>query len=173
MNKQVEIIDNFLNKENFQFIQALLLGDGTFPWYYNHGTVYDNETDHVNNYQFTHNFYSDHCPRSDYFNAIFPVIEIIKPISILRIKSNLLTRTETHVKHGFHIDVSETELLKESKTGILYLNSNNGYTLFENGEIVESVENRFAIFNSKLMHTGTTCTDEKVRVVINFNYISN
>ena len=35
---------------------------------------------------------------------------------------------------------------------------------------VESIENRFVTFPSHLHHTGTTCTDQKRRVVINFNY---
>ena len=55
-------------------------------------------------------------------------------------------------------------------TAILYVNSNNGYTLFEDGTKVESVENRIVLFDSNLRHTGTTCTEEKVRIVVNFNF---
>ena len=41
---------------------------------------------------------------------------------------------------------------------------------FKNGDKVESVANRVVIFDSKLQHQAVSCTDEKVRVVINFNY---
>ena len=50
------------------------------------------------------------------------------------------------------------------------MNTNNGYTEFEKGDIVESVENRMVIFDSNLKHQTVTCTDEKIRIVINFNY---
>ena len=64
------------------------------------------------------------------------------------------------------------EKQKQWTTSILYVNTNNGYTKFEDGTIVESVANRLVSFPSNMKHTGTSCTDEKTRVVINFNYFS-
>ena len=51
-----------------------------------------------------------------------------------------------------------------------YVNSNNGYTLFEDGTRVESVANRYLRLSGDLRHTGTSCSDEDRRVLINFNY---
>ena len=65
---------------------------------------------------------------------------------------------------------SQKEKLKQLTTAIFYANTNNGYTKFENGLIVESVANRMVFFSADMKHTGTSCTDEKTRVVINFNY---
>ena len=62
------------------------------------------------------------------------------------------------------------EKLKQSSTSIFYVNTNNGYTKFEDGTKVESVANRMVTFPSNMKHTGTSCTDERIRVVINFNY---
>ena len=53
---------------------------------------------------------------------------------------------------------------------IYYFNTNNGYTLFENGDKVESIRNRLIMFKSNLRHTGTTCTDKPNRYVLNINY---
>ena len=50
------------------------------------------------------------------------------------------------------------------------MNSNNGYTYFENKEKVKSVANRLLKFDNIMKHSGTTCTDENQRVVININY---
>jgi hypothetical protein len=50
------------------------------------------------------------------------------------------------------------------------VNSNDGYTKFETGEIVESVANRIVIFDSDVKHTGTTCTNALGRFVVNLNY---
>jgi len=41
----------------------------------------------------------------------------------------------------------------------------------ENGKKVESVENRLVVFPTELEHCGVSCTDNKQRVVINFNFL--
>ena len=56
------------------------------------------------------------------------------------------------------------------KTAIFYLNTNNGYTLFEDGTKIESVANRLLTFDANLPHTGTSCTDKQFRCVLNINY---
>ena len=40
----------------------------------------------------------------------------------------------------------------------------------EDGTKVESIANRMVTFPSNMKHKGTSCTDERTRVVINFNY---
>jgi hypothetical protein len=93
-----------------------------------------------------------------------PVLKHIKHKKINRVKANLLTRTDEIIEHGMHTDQ------KKGTTGILYLDNSNGYTKFENGKKVESEENKYVEFDSTIKHTGSTCTDKKRRVVINFNY---
>ena len=57
-------------------------------------------------------------------------------------------------------------------TAIFYINSNNGYTIFKDTkEKVKSVPNRLLKFDTRMKHSGVSSTDEKRRVVINFNYI--
>ena len=74
-------------------------------------------------------------------------------------------------QNGVEIDASVHEkILSQITTSIFYVNTNNGYTKFEDGTKVESVANRLVSFPANKKHTGTSCTDEKTRVVINFNY---
>ena len=69
------------------------------------------------------------------------------------------------------LDSKDTpEKLKYWSTSIFYVNTNNGYTKFEDGTKVESVANRLLTFPANMKHTGTSCTDEKTRVVINCNF---
>ena len=56
------------------------------------------------------------------------------------------------------------------KTAVYYCNTNNGSTLFQNGKRIDSKANRIVIFDGHQKHCGVDCTDENVRVVINFNY---
>ena len=73
------------------------------------------------------------------------------------------------VEHGFHTDFPTDSDFKFT-TGILYINDNDGYTIFENGEKVDSVRNRYVEFASDIRHSGSSCTNQKRRLVINFNY---
>ena len=77
--------------------------------------------------------------------------------------------TETNIRTPFHIDILKAENFK-SYTGIYYVNTNDGYTSFENGDTYNSVENRLITFPSHLRHAGSTPSNTKARFVINFNY---
>ena len=70
----------------------------------------------------------------------------------------------------FYNDCKIEDAPFKCKTAILYINTNNGITIFETGEEIKSEENKIVMFPSNLKHTGTTHTDEKVRVVLNINY---
>ena len=111
--------------------------------------------------------YDQFCPLSDFFYWMKPIFDSAKMDikSLVRVKANLYLRTNERIVHGYHTDYPF-----ECKTAIFSLNSNDGLTKFENGQEVESVENRMVIFNGLLKHTGTTCTNQKTRMNINFNY---
>ena len=158
----MKIINDCLDKKDLINIKSLMMNHH-FPWYITWGVSNNDNKD----YQFTHNFHDGITIRSDYFNLIDPFIKILNPNSFIRIKANLLLKTNKIIKHGYHVDNE----IQKSKTAIFYVNNNNGFTQFKNGKISKSEENKLIIFNSELSHTGTTCTDELFRIVINFNYV--
>ena len=61
----------------------------------------------------------------------------------------------------------------ERKNLCIYLNDNDGYTKFQNGQVVESKANRAVIFDSPELHTGCTPTDTYARYVINLNWVED
>jgi len=164
----MEIKDNFLEKKDFDELQTLMMG-ANFAWYFN--KVIDDQND-LNKFQFTHTFYKNFNSQSQFLGRLDPLIIKMKIISLWRIKANLLTKTPYIVVNRFHVDVGylSTEKAKQWTTSIFYINSNNGYTEFEDGTKVESIANRFVSFPANIEHRGTSCTDEKTRVLINFNY---
>ena len=167
----MKIEDNFLVQEEFDELQALIMGE-EFAWYYKGHIDYEEQK---NKFQFIHMFYGDYTYQSVFCEKLDPIFNKIIPISILRIKANLLTRTSNIKVNIFHVDPFTDmgeEKMKQWTTSIFYMNTNNGYTEFEDGTIVESVANRMVIFPANLKHRGTTCTDQQTRVVINFNYLS-
>lgn len=158
----MKVIDNFLDQQSFKSIQDLML-DNNFDWYYSNA-ITDEHLDRKE-FQFIHIFYLHGSPRKSY-SVIDPIIRKINPFCLVRAKANLLTITPEIRQYDFHKDFLRDNLT----TAIFYINTCNGYTLFKDGTKVESVANRLVAFDSGMEHTGTSCTDENIRVVINLNY---
>ena len=121
-------------------------------------------------YQFTHEFYTPQQYKSRYNFILTNLYKHLGVSKLLRSKVNLLHRTkEIHEFLPFHTDfVNVTELYH---TAIFYLNTNDGYTLFENGSKVDSIANRVVKFDGRTPHTGSTHTsDDRFRLVLNINY---
>jgi len=164
----IKVIDDFLDKENFNNVKTLLLHND-FPWFLTQ-VLDDEESDtHKYNFQFYHLFYTHDNKNSAFFEVLQPIIKKIDPLKIDYIKSNLLTRTHEIIKHGFHVDIPCSP--SNYRTSIFYVNNCDGYTEFEDGTKVFSKENRIVTFPTNIKHTGTTCTNNHLRLVINFNYI--
>ena len=161
-----KIIDNFLSKEEHKKIHDCMISN-EFPWFYQSGIVYPGKQSEDNTFLFTHVFYNDGSANSEFFKLMEPILKILNVLKLHRIKANLYTRTDKIIQHGFHIDIPNIK----HKTALYYVNSNNGKTVFENGLVVDSVANRFVEFDTDMPHTSTTCTDERLRCNINFNYM--
>jgi hypothetical protein len=166
-SEDYEVIDNFLDPMSLDLLKSTIL-QHDFPWKWDGAVPIPNDT-RINQYQFTHSFYKNHHINSDYFDAMIPILEKINPLALMRVKANLNPRTEKNFEHGYHVDMDNAP--SNHRSAVFYLNTNDGYTLFEDGTKIESVENRFVSFKTSLRHTGSTCTDVNRRVVINFNYI--
>ena len=154
---KTEIIDDFLPQTEFDII-AGVFASRQLAW----TCVFDDPSQ--KGIQFSHVLYSEFAPCSHLWPLLESIHPILRPGAYSRVKANLQPRTEKIIENNFHFDFANCI------TSILYLNSNNGYTLFEDGTKIDSVANRLLTFDSNLKHTGTTCTDQLTRMVINFNY---
>ena len=178
------IKDNFLNKSEYNDLHNFILGTGEtvngytqqFPWFFNSPKVLGSDMDY--NFQFVHNVIQNGKIDSPVtFEVLKPLLNKLKPKGLIRIKLNLTTKTSKIIKYPLHRDINvkyekDIDQLKKDnyKVAIFYMNSNNGYTYFENKKKVKSVANRLLKFDNIMNHSGTTCTDENQRVVININY---
>ena len=161
----MNIYKNFLPKKIFKTLKDTMMGY-YFPWYFNDFITNKNKKE--DDFQFTFTFMRNGETQcwGEWLDIIKPVLKHIKHKKMNRVKSNLLTRTNKIIEYGMHIDQ------EKGTTGILYLNNCNGYTKFKDGKKVISEENKYVEFDSSLQHTGSSCTDEQRRVLINFNYES-
>ena len=169
--KNLKIFDNFLEKKDFEFVQHHMMSS-QFPW---HKGVVTNEErdiplcDELDNIQFCNWIYKMNEPGGPEIKIVSSIINhpILAMTSLVRVKANMNIRTSEIIEHGWHRDGYFS-----CNAAIYYVNTNDGYTKFEDGTKVESVENRLITFNTQDTHTGTTCTNERVRCVLNFNYYS-
>ena len=157
----IKVIDNFLPEEEFKSIQSLMMG-GEFNWFYSEGRSYSDDE----SYQMLHVFYDpENGKNSRYIDIWNTFMNKVEAKKCRRIKANLILRTSEPEPSLYHTD------FEDMKTAAFYINTNNGYTEFENGVRVNSVANRVCIFDSNLKHRGVTHTEgDHQRIVVNFNY---
>jgi hypothetical protein len=158
----VAVYDDVLPADSLKALQDVFLGK-TIPWYYHSGVVTLDQDD-PNLFYFVHILFHEHEIRSAQFALMKPLLDLLDVKSLIKIKANLVTKTDKIIEQGYHSDQPY------GKTCVFYFNTNNGYTQFKDGMKVESVENRLLVFDATQLHTGSTCTDEKVRVVLNINF---
>ena len=160
-----KIIDNALRHEDFILIKNNIMCEA-FPW---HFVDYVTEKDEVapslrGSFYFSHMFWDGFNiePESQMFS---PLLDLMDCHAIIRIKANCYPSTSERVMHNNHVDYPFPH-----KGAIFYLNTNNGLTILEDKVEVESVENRLLLFDSSKQHKSTTCTDDKCRINVNFNF---
>jgi len=165
-----EIRDDVLGPDDLQALDVMTTPQ--FAWFYQK-TVADLDTalDDLNDFQFTHLMYENHQVNSQLFPLLAPLFKVLDVACLIRAKANLQPRTEKRFFPAFHVD---QPFYRRSKAAVFYLNTNDGITRLKvDGKTkdVESVRNRLLIFDNLIEHTGSTCTDQKYRCVININFI--
>ena len=166
---QYKIIDNFLPEEQFKGLYNLITNPTNFNWFLNQSVATEKDNN-KNHFYFTHVFYDESVPYSDHFKELRPVWDALekhnhKLKGLLRSKCNLYPKTHTVEEHEMHKDFPF-----EHKGGLFSLNTCNGYTLLEDGTKINSIANRMLIFDASKNHASTTCSNENIRLNINFNF---
>jgi hypothetical protein len=149
----MKVIDNFLPSYQFKQLQSHLMGD-EIPWFYKDEICEPGD-----------GFYQFCCGFNFDFPLIQPCLSLLGVNKLFRLKANLNPRTVFHRNGGYH-----TDGYPHITTSILYINTCNGYTKVKGCGRVDCRENRIVIFDSDIEHAGFTCTDEKRKIVINFNW---
>ena len=170
----MQIFDNFLKSEEHEKLQSYMIA-GPLPWIL---CKKAGDDDSMMNYQFIHPFFRQESQyhydmtKSPHFDTITPILDNLNILALHRVKANLEPIKPERYYSDFHHDYrgSDGKPSKKMTTGIYYVNSNDGYTEFEDGKIVNSIANRLILFRSDRLHRGVSQLDSQVRCVINFNF---
>ena len=159
----MKIIENFIeDKELFNSIKEILFGTD-IPWYYcpTTGTSTD-----VSGFFFMHHLYYNNQFMSPYANSILlPILYRLSFKKLIRARINCYPKTLKIIYNEMHTDFDN-----EHKVALFSINTNDGFTFFENKKKIESVENRMLLFNGNLKHCSVAQRDTNLRINININY---
>jgi len=172
MAKKVQIFNNFLDQEVFLEIKKFIMSPRC-QWRYVNYIAHKDGRDNDNDGYFVHSFkdchpqtFEDRYPESPHFPLIAKILDKIQYQNILRIRSSLYPRRDVQKPDPFHIDYNFPH-----RVCIFYVNTNNGYTMFENGEKIPSVENQLATFDGSEKHCSVVQTDTPARYIVNINIL--
>ena len=174
--QKMKVIDEFLSPFEFEPIRSKIESKD-FPWYWqshSHGNIIDGNFIGDNVPQLIHGFVEDGYTNSDFYFLLkcSTCFSHLNAKSVDKVKANCNFKTLEPNVGWFHTDY-EDERKKVATTSILYVNTNNGGTKFEDGTFVNSVANRMVTFDASLKHAPVSCTDEERRIVLNINYYQN
>jgi hypothetical protein len=170
-DKEIKVMDNFLSPAEFKKLNELIMSNN-FPWFWNDKSTYE-KTEHGKDSFFCHSLvYKEHTNSSFFKEIIEPFKKRIKFKECIKSKINLQYNQGEKIKTNYHVDLPELNDKKmKGITGIYYLNTCNGSTLFETDvNEVQSKENRMVLFDWYLNHKGISQTDTARRILINFNF---
>ena len=165
---EIQITDNYLPQEQFESISDKIFDEGSRDkLYFNYISGVNYQDD--GGFMFTANLI-DKVQSSDALYFFGDFFAKLNPSAVARAKVNIITKTETSIRHGWHIDYEKDVVSKCLKTSILYLNTTNGKTYFKNGKSIDCVANRLVTFPFYMEHASSTQTDENIRAVLNVNW---
>tara|TARA_B000000557_G_scaffold106268_1_gene86015 strand:- start:8 stop:496 length:489 start_codon:yes stop_codon:yes gene_type:complete len=153
-----KIIPNFLKYYTFTELKNIVT-DKNFRWYYSQSSGEPEQ--YSNLLYYDHQFSEDVTPKLK--RILATICTQLGAIAVLRIKINATPKNAP--QQDWHTD---WQITTQSKTFVLYLNDNDGYTEFKDTK-VESKANTAIIFDTDLEHRGVPSTDMR-RLVLNINY---
>tara|TARA_B100000927_G_scaffold182163_1_gene146693 strand:+ start:760 stop:1323 length:564 start_codon:yes stop_codon:yes gene_type:complete len=171
-----KIIDNLCGAEVNDNLHRQTVTE--WLWAFNPFKVHLTDQNSLYDYQFVHKLHSiTEQGYSPHWQDIIPVISQINGIinigAFRRVKANFQVAQKDIVYGSFHYDLTGKGIPDENLfIAIYYVNTNNGYTEFEDGTKINSVADRLVIFKNNIKHRGVSQTDTKQRIVINFNFYS-
>jgi hypothetical protein len=197
----LRVIDDYLPDREFLELKRIIM-ETEFPLYFSKSTTiseYDITEDLKSKYEdlktaypypegeglglrsFHHFFFLQNYIDSPYKEIIFPILDRLDTLALIRAKLNFTPPTSEPRLSGWHYDIDHLmkdgslKDLQQARVAIFCITSNNGHTLLEDGTRIESKANRIIIFPANILHTGVSHTDTEgsMRVNININYIPN
>ena len=155
----MQVISHFLHQATFNELYSQF-NSPNFPWFWTQSQGEPEQ--YVNLLYFDHQFSSAMNPTIN--RCLMEATNKLGIIAILRVKLNATNKNAP--EQEWHTD---WQISTPSKTCVLYLNTNDGYTEFRDRKVY-SQENTAVIFDTNTEHRGVPASDIDRRLVLNVSY---
>jgi len=181
----IKVIDNFLSKSYHEKLFKILTS-ADFPWYFINNITQTGSSD-LREFGFNHTFWDTDGQRENFYSwfwkpALYQMMDVIECDLILRSRCDMTTHTDGNFLHSPHIDFDFPHF-----STIFYINDCDGDTLFYDKRTTNTDEiqfldlneikrvtpkaNRLIIFDGDIIHTGSSPSKNKKRILINSNFL--
>ena len=180
-HKTPEVFDNFIDDDTFPEIKYEIVYSDLEMEFCSYVTARCDDDEQILTKEYhskwswclTHKIFNVCQSSSPVFpllnNSLFQKLESLPKNNIKCLhKCNIIaypnteTIKENLMYHDYHWSVN---------TGILFLNTCDGYVKFQDGTKVNAVENRFVLFDGSKPHCLSSTTNEKLMYTININFL--
>jgi len=166
MSTTTTVTDNFLDPQYFAQLQTVFMSNEVVPWRLEpFVSNYGDEVNPYEHYFVCPIFYGLEVVEPKLHKLLMPLYQQLNVKALGRVRALCYPNQGQQIVHGKHVD-SDSSI----KACVFYLNTNDGFTEIENEGKVDSVENRALVFDGSIPHNSATCTNDKVRLVLNINY---
>ena len=161
---KIETKDNFIeDKELFKSIKDTLFGS-EIPG--SNSSFVGDLTDH-SGYFFIHHLHFENKFRSPFADTLLlPLLYRLPIKKLLRARVNCYPKSCKIIYNKLHTD---DDFLH--KVALFSVNTNNGFTYFENKTKIKSKENQMILFPGHIKHCSVMQRDTNLRINININYL--
>ena len=164
----MQVIDNFLEEDYFEYLYNKITDQKKFGWQFQRkvATYEENENRNLNHFYWVHSLYYDYKIESEHYEDFHHLFRELKVQFLHRARCLLFVNQGVQHIHDRHIDTPCT-----SNTALIYMNTNDGFTEFEDGERIDSIKNRLLLFDGSVPHSSSTPTDCRERMLISVTYL--
>lgn len=186
-SNDIIVVENSILLDEQNSLEGMVT-DHSFPWFFYVGTILPRDVEYsneciiekgINPPQFSH-FVS--IEKSSFLNLVAPVLNSLTKIhntnlEILKLKFNLLTKTNDQTHHWPHTDIDNFK--DDIRTAIYYVTNSDGPTFLFNefapkiNEAITSCvkvtpeKGKMIIFDSRRFHASSSPVDNNIRIVLN------
>ena len=179
----MKVIDNFLSVSYHKELRDYM-NSPYFEWHYNSNITNEDKESSLNEFGFFSMFYDENGLREStisrfWYPGLLQTLDAVNGSKILRSRGDMTMYDPTNKVHDIHTDFDYPHI-----SVVYYVNDSDGDTIFYDGskvmgKIPENVKetnrvtpkaNSLVMFDGSTLHTSTSPTKHKNRIIINSNF---
>ena len=169
MMQQYTVVDNFLEKTEYENLKNLILSP-EFPWRRRNNLTENSKGKDIG--YFTYNFFNNFRVYSNEFTThIIPILSKLNAVSIIEARANLFIK-EFWLSDAANYHLDYPNILHNTTSILNFSSSEEGTLLKVNDKEIKigSLENRLITMTGNILHSTIKNKEADPRYILNLNY---